>query len=251
VEEESGLTLRLFHGPPWGDRWGRPLRNSVLIFTYDTVRRSHDWNSEHEGHLPESPGKAPTVRERLNWRWIGEVSGIVVLVEMARTSTSVLASLTRCLTRMASFDNSVNGRTNVLSFNLFPSLFISASNLWAMGYLNRESRESGIGHILPDPLRIDDYYRRTIPLADPGVELLQKYLEVCDSASVSKSRPFVEYPADRGESDGTQVEQQHGENNQAEQDSKEVVHIARGIWEVGVPFLYLYRAWPPPKFSTD
>lgn len=104
-----------------------------------------------------------------------------------------------------------------------------------------ESRESGVGHILPDQFRIDDYYRLTIPPADPGVELLQKYLEVGDSASVSKSRPFVEYPANRGEPDGELVEQQHEEYNQAEQDSKQEVHIARGIWKVGGPSLYLYR----------
>lgn len=130
---ESRLTLRLFHAPPWGNWWRRPFRNGVSIFIYDTVRRDHDWNSESEGDSPESPGKAPAVREPLNWRWIVEVSGITVSADMTRTSTSVRASLTRCLTRMISFDSSVNGSTNVLSFNLFPSSFISASNLLIMG----------------------------------------------------------------------------------------------------------------------
>ena len=68
---------------------------------------------------------------------------IMVLVKTARTSTSVRASLTRFLIWMASLYNLVNGSTSTLSFNLFPSLSISASNLLYMDQSGRESRAPG------------------------------------------------------------------------------------------------------------
>ena len=70
----KGLGLTLFGGSPWGDRWCTSFRNGIPSFTYDMVGRRHDWKSGYEGYVPEPPGRVPAARERLNWRWVGEVS---------------------------------------------------------------------------------------------------------------------------------------------------------------------------------
>lgn len=67
---------------------------------------------------------------------------------------------------------------------------------------------------------------RTLPLANPGREIFLKLVEVGRCAPVSINRPSVEDPLSGGNPGGTQAQPCNRERDQAEQDNKQVIHIA-------------------------